>query len=67
MGMDGDIGSLESNKLADLIILDNNPLEDIEATDDLNMIMLNGRLYDAETLDETITGDHDTKPFYWQN
>jgi hypothetical protein len=30
------------------------------------MVMLNGRLYDAATLDETVTGDRKTRPFFWQ-
>ena len=50
----------------DLVILDVNPLEDIYATDRVSMVMLNGRLYDATTLNEVATGDRRTEPFYWQ-
>jgi len=66
IGMGADIGSLEAGKLADLVVLDANPLEDIFQSDKVNMVMLNGRLYDASTLNETVTGSRTTKPFYWQ-
>jgi len=66
MGLDGDIGSIAPGKLADMIVLDGNPLDDIRVTDNLAQVMLNGRLYNAATLDETVTGDHDTRPFYWE-
>lgn len=66
LGMDGDIGSLEPGKLADLVIIDGNPLEDIRQTDRISHVVLNGRVYAAESLSEVFTGDSKLQPFYWQ-
>jgi hypothetical protein len=38
--------------MADIIVLDKNPLVNIRNTNTLSMVMKNGRLYDANTLDE---------------
>jgi len=52
IGMGQDLGSLETENIADIIVLDRDPLTDIRNTNSASLVMKNGRLYDANTLDE---------------
>ena len=66
LGLDKDLGSLEEGKLADLIVIDANPLDDIHNSEKISYTMVNGRIYNARTMDEV--GNHPQKrqPFYWE-
>jgi Tol biopolymer transport system component len=52
IGMGKSVGSLEPGKFADLLVLDRDPLQDIRNTNSIRQVMVNGRLYDGDTLDE---------------
>jgi imidazolonepropionase-like amidohydrolase len=45
-----DLGTIEQGKVADLVLLDANPLRDIRNTQKINAVVINGRLLDRRTL-----------------
>jgi Tol biopolymer transport system component/imidazolonepropionase-like amidohydrolase len=65
VGLDRDIGSLEPGKLADLFVIEGNPLEDIRVSERVSHCMLGGRLYDATTMDEIAPDKIKRRPFFF--
>lgn len=65
-GLDHQLGSIEPGKLADLIVLDRDPLLDIKNTNSVRYTMVNGRLYDAETIDEIGNRSKPRSKFFWE-
>ncbi|HSG80743.1 MAG TPA: amidohydrolase family protein, partial [Gemmatimonadota bacterium] len=68
IGLDEDVGSLTPGKLADLIVLDGDPLDDLRNTGTIHYVMMNGRLYEGETLNEVWPRQRALQmPDYWQD
>ncbi len=66
LGMADEIGSLEAGKLADLVVLDADPLADIRNSDKVHRVMVNGRLYDPVTMNEVVTGARNRSVYWWE-
>ncbi len=67
IGKGQDLGTIESGKLADLVILRENPLNDIRNTNTIAYVMKNGRLYEGDTLNEVYPEERALPELWWHN
>ena len=65
MGHAQDLGSIEVGKLADLVVLEKDPLQDIRNTVSIRFVMKNGELFDGDTLNEVWPKQKTAGPYWW--
>ncbi len=65
VGLAQDLGSIEAGKLADLVVLNQNPLQDIRNTNTILYVMKNGELFEGDTLKQVWPTERAIEPFWW--
>ncbi|GGP48703.1 bifunctional TolB-family protein/amidohydrolase [Shewanella algicola] len=65
-GMDHQLGSIKPGKLADLIVIDGDPLTDIRSSDKVTYTMINGKLFNSETMNELNGDKQKRKAFFFE-
>ncbi|HLJ50579.1 MAG TPA: amidohydrolase family protein [Bryobacteraceae bacterium] len=67
IGYAHDLGSLEQGKLADLIVLNKDPLQDIHNTNTIRYVMKGGQLFEGDTLNEVWPQQKPLPQLWWWN
>ncbi|MCG8469628.1 MAG: amidohydrolase family protein, partial [Gemmatimonadetes bacterium] len=65
LGLEHELGSISEGKIADLLVLDSNPLDDIRNTADIDLVVKDGIVYEAETLDQVWPQAIPFGEYYW--
>ena len=66
LGMDSEIGSIKVGKLADIIVVDGDPSKNLMDSENVVYTIINGRMYDAKTMDEVGNNPKKRSKFYWE-
>jgi len=65
IGVDQDVGSIVVGKVADLVVLNSDPLVNIRNSTDIRYVMKGGVLYEGDTLDQIWPESKPFRKFFW--